>query len=212
MSSPGPDLDLSHDQQDDDDEEHEAQPAARPVSPAGAVAPARQGAHQKQDQHDQQNGSECHHALLVVSMPAIAEFVATSVGRGASGRRGQGERVVVGAEAVATASAVLHGRQGSLRASARGPHFQKAPYCMNQPWLTTSDWPVSALLGKLANSSATSATSATVVNSPSTVSLSITFLMMSSSLMPSAFACSGICLSTSGVRTKPGQITFARTL
>ena len=28
---------------------------------------------------------------------------------------------------------------------------------------------------------------------------------------PSAFDCSGICLSTSGVRTKPGQITLART-
>ena len=34
-----------------------------------------------------------------------------------------------------------------------------SPYCMNQPWLTTRDWPVSALLGKLAKSSATSATS-----------------------------------------------------
>ena len=50
-----------------------------------------------------------------------------------------------------------------------------------------------------------------VVNSPSTVSLSITFLMTSSSVMPSSFACSGICFSTSGVRTKPGQITLART-
>ena len=29
--------------------------------------------------------------------------------------------------------------------------------------------------------------------------------------MPSSFACSGICFSTSGVRTNPGQITFART-
>ena len=29
--------------------------------------------------------------------------------------------------------------------------------------------------------------------------------------MPSSLACSGICLSTSGVRTKPGQITLART-
>ena len=33
----------------------------------------------------------------------------------------------------------------------------------------------------------------------------------SSSLMPSVRACSGICLSTSGVRTNPGQMTLART-
>ena len=82
---------------------------------------------------------------------------------------------------------------------------------MNQPWLTTSDCPVSAFVGKPANSSATRATSSVVVNSPSTVSFSITFLMTSSSLMPSVLACSGICFSTSGVRTKPGQITLART-
>ncbi|MCY1510292.1 hypothetical protein D9M68_446650 [compost metagenome] len=35
--------------------------------------------------------------------------------------------------------------------------------------------------------------------------------MTCSSVMPSVFACSGICFSTSGVRTKPGQITLART-
>ena len=28
-------------------------------------------------------------------------------------------------------------------------------YCMNQPWLTTKDWPVSALVGKEANINAT---------------------------------------------------------
>ena len=39
----------------------------------------------------------------------------------------------------------------------------------------------------------------------------MTFLTTSASLMPSAFACCGICLSTSGVRTKPGQITLACT-
>ena len=47
-------------------------------------------------------------------------------------------------------------------------------YCMNQPWLTTSDCPVSALVGKAAKRRATAATSAVVVNSPSTVSFSIT--------------------------------------
>jgi hypothetical protein len=44
---------------------------------------------------------------------------------------------------------------------------------MNQPWLTTSDCPVKALDGNDANSNATFATSSTVVNSPSTVSLSM---------------------------------------
>ena len=36
---------------------------------------------------------------------------------------------------------------------------------MYQPWLTTSDWPVSALVGKAAKTCATSATSLMVVNS-----------------------------------------------
>src|SRR5690606_11818608 len=84
-------------------------------------------------------------------------------------------------------------------------------YCMNQPWLTTMLCPVSALLSNAARVSATLATSSTVVNSPSTVSRSITSRTTASSLMPSSRACSGICWSTSGLRTKPGQITFART-
>src|SRR5262249_22871394 len=96
-----------------------------------------------------------------------------------------------------------HGRRVRCQAPVRR-------YCMNHPWLTTKDWPVSALDPNAANSSATSATSASVVTSPSTVSLSITFLTTSSSVMPSSRACSGICLSTSGVRTYPGQITLAR--
>src|SRR4051794_21040334 len=37
-------------------------------------------------------------------------------------------------------------------------------------------------------------------------------LITSSSLIPSSLACSGICLSTRGVRTNPGRTTFARTL
>jgi len=90
------------------------------------------------------------------------------------------------------------------------PHRRSVRYCINHPWLTTKDWPVRAFDSNAANSSATSATSDSVVNSPSTVSLSITFLTTSSSLMPSSRACSGICLSTSGVRTSPGQITLAR--
>ena len=82
---------------------------------------------------------------------------------------------------------------------------------MNHPWLTTIDWPVSAFDGKAARNSAASATSWTVVNSPSTVSFSIMVLITSASEIPSSRACSGICFSTSGVRTKPGQITLART-
>ena len=48
-------------------------------------------------------------------------------------------------------------------------------YCMNQPWLTISDCPVSARDGNDAKNKAVSATSCKVVNSPSTVSFSITF-------------------------------------
>ena len=81
------------------------------------------------------------------------------------------------------------------------------PQCIKNPWLTPIDWPVSALLGKLARKTAMAATSSVEVNSPSTVSRSITFLMTSSSVIPSCRACSGICFSTNGVRTKPGQIT-----
>jgi hypothetical protein len=65
---------------------------------------------------------------------------------------------------------------------------------MNQPWLTTIDWPVNAFDPKEAKNKAVCATSSTVVNSPSTVSLSITFLITSCSEMPSSFACSGICI------------------
>jgi putative ABC transport system substrate-binding protein len=57
---------------------------------------------------------------------------------------------------------------------------------MHQPLLTTSDCPVSAFVGKVAKKSAACATSSTVVNSPSTVSLSITFLTTSSSEIPAA--------------------------
>jgi hypothetical protein len=45
----------------------------------------------------------------------------------------------------------------------------------------------------VARNRAVSATSSTVVNSPSTVSFSMTFLMTSCSETPSSFACSGIC-------------------
>jgi hypothetical protein len=41
---------------------------------------------------------------------------------------------------------------------------------MNRPWLTTSDWPVSAFDLNAAKNSAASATASTVVNLPSIVS------------------------------------------
>ncbi|KAG0913634.1 hypothetical protein G6F31_021434 [Rhizopus arrhizus] len=83
---------------------------------------------------------------------------------------------------------------------------------MYQPWLTTNDWPVRAALGKAHRNNAVWAPSSTVVKTPSTVSPSSTFFTTASSLMPSSRACSGICFSTSGVRTKPGQMTCERTL
>src|SRR5215813_6191733 len=54
-------------------------------------------------------------------------------------------------------------------------------YCMNHPWLTTTDWPVSAFDGNAARNTATSATSCAVVNWPSTVSFNITVLTTSAS-------------------------------
>ena len=83
--------------------------------------------------------------------------------------------------------------------------------CIDQPWLTVKDCPVNALEANDAKNSAAAATSSTVVNSPSTVSLSMTSRTTDSAEMPSVRACSGICLSTSGVRTKPGHTMFART-
>src|SRR5215470_10659710 len=55
------------------------------------------------------------------------------------------------------------------------------PYCMNQPWLTTSDWPVHTLDDAAAKNRTASATSSVVVNSPSTVSFSMTLRMTSAS-------------------------------
>src|SRR5690606_36370119 len=125
--------------------------------------------------------------------------------------QGPGQRpraaVAEGAALVQRTAAAVAGGGGVPGA---GQAVLRPAYCMNQPWLTTMLWPVKALVSNAASVSATLATSSTVVNSPSTVSLSITFFTTSSSLMPSSFDCSGICLSTSGVRTKPGQITLAR--
>ena len=51
-----------------------------------------------------------------------------------------------------------------------------------------------------------------MVNWPSIVSFSMTFLITCSSVIFSSAACSGICFSTSGVRTKPGHTTLDATL
>jgi hypothetical protein len=60
---------------------------------------------------------------------------------------------------VGTAARVRR-RQRAAAAEAPG----STRHCMNQPWLTTNDWPVSAFDGNEANNNATSATSCTVVN------------------------------------------------
>lgn len=83
---------------------------------------------------------------------------------------------------------------------------------MNQPWLTTIDWPVRALVGNPAKKSTAADTSSIVVKSPSTVLFSITFRITCCSVMPNSRACAGIWRSANGVRTKPGHTTLARTL
>src|SRR5262249_14123187 len=95
------------------------------------------------------------------------------------------------------------------RGAGRAGGVARSTYCMNQPWLTTSDWPVYTVDEAAAKNRTASATSSVVVNSPSTVSFNMTLRMTSSSEMPSSLACSGICLSTRGVLTNPGQMTFA---
>ena len=71
--------------------------------------------------------------------------------------------------------------------------------------------PGEGLGAEAAKNSTASAASSTVPISPSTVSSSMTFFTTSSSVIPRSFACSGICLSASDVRAKPGQTTLART-
>ena len=82
---------------------------------------------------------------------------------------------------------------------------------MCQPWLAMIDCPVNAFVGNAARNTAIAAMSATVVNSPSTVVLSMTPCTTACSLMPIFAARSGICCSINGVRTNPGQIMFERT-
>src|SRR5260370_5069035 len=54
--------------QDEDDDQDQSQNSARPVAPAGAVGPSRQGAEQEQDQDDDQEGRE-HGGLQGKSTP-----------------------------------------------------------------------------------------------------------------------------------------------
>ena len=105
--------------------------------------------------------------------------------------------ISVGIEAQGIATVRATRAKGERLLLDRRPHGQSVcalneahygiNYCMNQPWLTTGDCPVNALLGNAANRSAISASSSTVVNSPPTVSFSITFLITSSSEIPSSF-------------------------
>jgi hypothetical protein len=80
-----------------------------------------------------------------------------------------------------------------------------------QTSLTMIDSPVSALVLNAPSINATSATSETIANSLSTVSPSKISFTTRSSEIPNSCACCGICFTTSGVGTKPGQITLAHT-
>ena len=53
-----PQLQPAHQQQDDDDQKDDAEDAARPVTPAPAVRPARDRADQQQNEDDQKNSTE----------------------------------------------------------------------------------------------------------------------------------------------------------
>jgi hypothetical protein len=70
----------------------------------------------------------------------------------------------------------LFRRLVSTAQNGRAPFNGLFIYCIDQPWLTIRDWPVNALELKPAKKTAASATSSTVVNSPSTVSFSMMFL------------------------------------
>src|SRR5688572_17587003 len=54
----------------DDDEHHQAGYAARPIAPASAVRPRGQGAHQREDQNDQENHSQGHD---IAPFPGLAD-------------------------------------------------------------------------------------------------------------------------------------------
>jgi hypothetical protein len=51
--------------QHDDNQENDSEAAARKVAPTAAVTPRRQGADEKEDQKDNQNGSEAHRCTYV---------------------------------------------------------------------------------------------------------------------------------------------------
>src|SRR5271154_2914809 len=68
----------------------------------------------------------------------------------------------------------LPGGSSKQHAPKRGLLTSDFCHCMDQPWLTISDCPVRALDSNEAKKSAASATSSTVVNSPSTVSFNMT--------------------------------------
>ena len=57
-------------------------------------------------------------------------------------------RIEEGAHTMAFIEACVASQAKGTWVSLRSEPGSSLGYCMNQPWLTTSDWPVSALVGK----------------------------------------------------------------
>src|SRR2546427_215248 len=81
-------------------------------------------------------------------------------------------------------------------------------HCAVQPPSIDSSAPVIDAAASLARNTASSATSSTATNRLVGCAASRISRLTCSSVMPRAFAVSGICFSTSGVQTYPGQIAF----
>src|SRR5439155_13253022 len=81
-------------------------------------------------------------------------------------------------------------------------------HCAVQPPSIDSSAPVIDAAASLARNTASSATSSTATNRLAGCGASSMSRLTCSSVMPRAFAVSGLCFSTSGVQTYPGQIAF----
>ncbi len=78
------------------------------------------------------------------------------------------QRSTLGSRFRASEGKLVPGPRGArTRGCCAAPGTQA--YSMCQPWVRSTDWPVSALVGNAANTKAISATSSSVVNSLSTV-------------------------------------------
>jgi hypothetical protein len=65
-------LDPAKQQQNNDNDEDQTQPTTREITPGTAVIPPRESTNQKQNQQNNQNGSE-HTFLLISKNPAVAK-------------------------------------------------------------------------------------------------------------------------------------------